>query len=450
MSFATGWELSSDSFNCGSSMRRKRYEIDCIFANLIDWSKMISKQIWFSSQVFNATFTMSHFEYTLLDLSSLQTTIIIYDGIIHTPQRDVWKWDSPVVGRIGFLKFSFNLLSLLDLPTWLKTTFSIYINPIKDIYAVEARDVQIFIEKRRNVFNFHLLDPSLDLPSPQEVLESIKAATNVDMNTESNESKVSNLTRSRNTISRTDSIVKQDEDEKKAKEFILGIVDAVESLGRAANEGGTAALSHALRNQKDGLVNHLKKVQNMVDVSGDGKLDQDKTKSIGIAKEGLHVMKHVGKVVEKNVLIMKEQVDALSKPPPKKSDWDSSKSTDMFRIGHINIDDIWIFTKDILVVTGSPHNSSNHTSLTKADMKTRQDINPSGWSKPIFIERVLLRSHELCPSDENRIGQPIEDILDIVLEKAFNEMAKSTAGKLLRNVFSDVFSFFQTEDTKHT
>lgn len=390
---------------------------------------------------------MSHFEYTLLDLSSLQSTIIIYDGIIYTPECDTWKWDSPVLGRVGILKCSFNLLSLLDLPTWIKTMLCIDINPIKDIYSIEAKDLQFFVEKRRNVFNFHLLDPSLDLPSPEEVLDSIKMTTAMNMSTEISQSK-SNIFKNNNMASNIDPSDGQDEDEKKAKDFILGIVDAVESLGRAANEGGTAALSHALRNQKDGLVNQLKKVQNMVEVGGDSKLDQDKTKSIGIAKEGLHVMKHVGKVVEKNVQIMKEQVDALSKPPPKKSDWDYAKSTDLFRIGYINIDDIWIFTKDILVVTGSPHNGDSDDSISKAEKRNLQDINTAGWSKPIFVERVPLRSHELCPYEDKRIGQPIEDILDIVLEKTFSEMAKSTAGKLLSNVFSDVFSFFQIDETK--
>jgi len=53
-----------------------------------------------------------------------------------------------------------------------------------------------------------------------------------------------------------------------------------------------------------------------------------------ITKEGIQVMKQVGKMVEKNVLVVKEQMDSLSKPPPQKKEWKES-TPDLFRFGRI-------------------------------------------------------------------------------------------------------------------
>ena len=41
----------------------------------------------------------------------------------------------------------------------------------KDVYHVEVEDVQVFVEKQRNLFNFHLLDPSLDIPHNDNGIE---------------------------------------------------------------------------------------------------------------------------------------------------------------------------------------------------------------------------------------------------------------------------------------
>ena len=86
--------------------------------------------------------------------------------------REEWKWDSPLFCRVGKIRCKLNLLSLID-PISNMLRF-----PCKDIYKVEIEDVQIFVEKRRNVFNFHLLDSSLDIPDPSFIMESAITATN--------------------------------------------------------------------------------------------------------------------------------------------------------------------------------------------------------------------------------------------------------------------------------
>ncbi len=135
------------------------------------------------------------------------STLSITELIIHTPQRHQWKWDSPLIARVGRIDLSFNIFTTLIVPNFIQHIFNHVISTapssssnvsqgnvnsssnkighlpslsmltmktsIKDIYSVQAYDVQVFIEKRGNVFNFHLLDPKLDIPDANQVLESI-------------------------------------------------------------------------------------------------------------------------------------------------------------------------------------------------------------------------------------------------------------------------------------
>ena len=201
-----------------------------------------------------------------------------------------------------------NPWSLLDLPLHVKEYFNIQMTSIKDIYRVEIRDVQVFIEKRRNVFNFHLLDERLDLPSAENVMESLdcnrdqkqklklKLNVNVNVNrvdsvsqldttilctSKSNTSTSQNTKASSNSTSgdignghghghgsndngsgsNSGSLQEEDyndlEGAKKADELVKTIVGAVSSLGRAVNKGGKEGLSNALIMQKDGFVRYV-------------------------------------------------------------------------------------------------------------------------------------------------------------------------------------------------
>ena len=154
------------------------------------------------------------------------------------------------------------------------------------------------MEKRRNVFNFHLLDERLDLPDADEVIDSLRGLNSL------RDTKTSTKTSTSTSDGKSDEVISTDaqmpgaslsqstsgatvpiegiaipkdnisssslavavaektltseeedlEGAKKADELVTSIVKAVSSLGRAANEGGTEGLSNALRNQKDGFV----------------------------------------------------------------------------------------------------------------------------------------------------------------------------------------------------
>lgn len=290
-------------------------------------------QHWVEEELSKATngtkVTIGSLHYTLLQLSTLSSIIVLKDVVLHNPNRKEWKWDSPLLARTGRLEVTFHLLSLIQCPLppkdsllfrlyqWLDTDG--FLPLARDVYSVSISDVQCFAEKRRNVFNFHLLDARLDIPDAREVLASINIAKNQQISqekqrTESGEktggsspaestiigSKDNNLNRNSarfrietygkherdaslmgshsnpdcsttNTTSidlvdyqhlgSTDPVFEKSTNtlltETKANAIVMQMLGAVTNLGRAANEGGTRGLSDALKNQKDGFVRYV-------------------------------------------------------------------------------------------------------------------------------------------------------------------------------------------------
>lgn len=509
------------------------------------------------------------------------STLSITDLIIHTPLRKEWHWDSPLIARIGKLDVSFNLFSVFELPSmiqfslWnhiLSTTpagisskdynnnnkdnanmnFPMYMkSSIKDIYTVQAYDVQVFIEKRGNVFNFHLLDPRLEIPNANVVLESIgyhsnhtssglgdNHSVNIDnqhgsinsedqLQTQTQQQYNSNVSRDINednkqlmTVSSSPS--NQDDEtndvdlaETKANEIVKSIVNVVSTLGNAVNEGGHSGLSVALKTHKDGFVTQLKKVQDLVgvnnnknDIVGDanssagigGRNDVSNrgSRTTVIAKEGIQVIKKVGKVMEKNVLTMAEKVILLSKPPPIKDSFKAPENPDLFRFGFIEIRDLRIFTKEIISrgngnvqmtsstdqddgVKGSStvnevefenttKHESDHSQTPKQAISNNLNLGVNNWSKPILLKELRLYHSDLCPSSftisamlkekygttkyaalqfpidqATFVGLPIEQVSNIIMTRILTETAKTKPGQLLTKAFSEVFAWFDVE-----
>ena len=285
-------------------------------------------QRWIEAELSKVTngsiVTIGSLNYQIIQLSSLSSKLILNDVILHNPNREDWKWDSPLLARTGRLEVKFHLLSLIQFPIpekgswafklykWMK--LEQFLPIARDIYTVVISDVQCFAEKRRNVFNFHLLDARLDIPDAKEVLASIKMANNqqlsqdrqtiestennkglssMDSSERPNDSKTPNGSNkyridtgagntkdatllgsdgSSEIITNTNSFdlpashkegTLENLPEKssntllaetKANEIVMQMLGAVTDLGRAANEGGTRGLSDVLKNQKDGFV----------------------------------------------------------------------------------------------------------------------------------------------------------------------------------------------------
>uniref|UniRef100_A0A7S1ZDM4 Uncharacterized protein n=1 Tax=Trieres chinensis TaxID=1514140 RepID=A0A7S1ZDM4_TRICV len=421
--------------------------------------------------------------------------VVATDLVIHAPRRDEWIWDSPLIARLGKLDVSVNILSCVD-----------YVGPAlgfpcKDIHSVTAEDIQVFVEKRQNVFNFHLLDPSLDLPDPSSVIESIqesnisnKGAVSCLLPTSKSASMVIDPERSLPLVleQKNAPAPKSLEAEAKANEIVNNLVGAVSSVGRAANEGGKQGLHLALMNQKEGFVSQLKEFQAKL---GGGREESQQNGvragrgspqlggasrrpplrkgelSLGnLAKDGAQVMRHLGKVVEQNVSNIKQQVDSFQKPPPKKDGWVNPAEDVRFRFGRITLRDMRIFTKDMIAMknAGGGVGGSSARGMSMPDIfgdggeqrlassfdvsspRVQRSPSTSGWSDPIHIRELAVSGAELCPPMTTRdecglpeIGLKIEKVLDILLARLLAETAKSNTGRVLNNAFGEVFTWME-------
>ena len=391
----------------------------------------------------------------------------IQDLIIHNKGRDDWEWDSPCLARIGRIEATLNFASVIQLPKLgriLNHTFF-------DVYSILVEDVQVFVEKRKNVFNFHLLDPSLDIPDHTLIMEEYKQLKlkkrKQDLTSASslNVSKTMSLDREEergdNVGAREEEVPLREQKEEQANKIVEKLVGAVSKIGKAANEGGSQGLKSALRTQKDGLVKNLKQLHTQKSNSAAPSSSEGSGKDSWKAKkdQGVSVMRELGKVVEKNVSDIKNQVAFLQKPPEKKAGW-VTKPPDNIRVGSILLREARIFTKDILVAKGgngddavlatsaivTERTSSRSLTGTKEENTSCGDL---GWARPIVIFELAVTGAELCPPMSARdresgmpmVGIPLDRLVDIIAKRIMAEVAKSNTGRLFQTAFGDVFSF---------
>ena len=335
--------------------------------------------------------------------------VIARDLIIHNKDIHSWEWDSPCLARIGRMEATLNFTSVIKLPFGIGHVLD---HEFFDIYTALVEDVQVFVEKRKNVFNFHLLDPSLNIPDHTVIMEAYKqqqavartttrqrlseiidpttTTTNIIYDGE-NINNTHNLSTTTTTtgVSKSGSVDEDEtrgdtnimysnrddddrsltrETEDEANKIVESLVGAVSKIGRAANEGGSRALQTVLRNQKDGLVQNLKQLRTQKSMSttrgggGDASYLDNSKKVVdweSTKKHGVSVMRELGKVVEKNVSDIKTSLAFLQQPPQKKADW-KSKSPDYIRVGSILLREGRIFTKDILLSKPNNNNNEGH------------------------------------------------------------------------------------------
>lgn len=415
-----------------------------------------------------AQFTLGDIEVDLLKGRAHITNLVA-----HTPQRQEWLWESPCIARAGQIDVTFNLLSCLD------HVGPFFGFPAKDVHTVVVSDVQVFVEKRRNVFNFHLLDPSLDLPDAADVMESLRGlqqqqqveamavAVGEELMVQPDELLGSPSVESTNETfadALTTVASMEGDAEDKANEIVTNVLDAVSTIGKAANEGGKEGLHTALMSQKAGFVSQLKELKAKV---ADGKSKaalQRSSSSLGqIAKDSINVMKQMGKAVEKNVSDLKEQVDSYHQPPPKKKG--HKNSNDILRFGCIVVKDMRIFMMTqknavasmsaAVAAEGDKANASTNAGLTtkpSTDDACLKSTSEGGWSKPIRIKEIAVSGAELCPPMRSRdanglpgLGLPVDKVVDIVIKRLLAETAKTNSGRVLHTAFGEVFSWIDVK-----
>eukprot|EP00815_Leptocylindrus_aporus_P007920 CAMPEP_0116062192 /NCGR_PEP_ID=MMETSP0322-20121206/7590_1 /TAXON_ID=163516 /ORGANISM="Leptocylindrus danicus var. apora, Strain B651" /LENGTH=385 /DNA_ID=CAMNT_0003547407 /DNA_START=596 /DNA_END=1750 /DNA_ORIENTATION=+ len=383
------------------------------------------------------------------------------DFIVHTPARDEWCWDAPLIVRIGCLNTAFSLLSCLP------HSDKVLGYPCKDIYSVEVSDVQVFVEKRGNIFNFHLLDKSLDIPDPEELFERISLEESIELEnnnvqieipespgTNSTQSlkteKMSNVSHEETrgtdldlveTISKRSPIHGNADEqnpsaEVKAQEIFSSLLEAVSTIGTAAKEDGKEGFDRAVRNHKKGFVNQLKKIKEQMGTSTNNSRGLTKEDYKKVASESLNVVKQLGKTVKKE---FSDQVSTLktSTSIPKKKGWVKKIPKDKFRFGWIHIKEMRIYTKEILLKKSMKNFQSDFSS----DKNCSQ-----GWGRPILLKSVPIRGIELASKLKDDSGKPfigntIDKVIDSLSRILMAEVAKTNSGRVLKNTLGEVFSW---------
>jgi hypothetical protein len=410
----------------------------------------LERWIWFvlekeAAKILNSTkVTMGSFQLDWSELLQGKITLHASNVVVHTPKRDEWQWESPLIARVGKASVTCNAPICIFHDVFFKKDIPI------EAYTVVASDVQVFVERRDSVINVYLLNPTLILPPPPEQdvdgKEDLQAVENKPPKTTTVDGEGEGSILSKETNRTT----ADDHSNEQAKQLVDEMLHAVQDLGRAATRG---QLPGAIKQQGLELVDRLR-----------GFRQQDTN-----LEEGIRVMQQVGKVAVESL----QTAPKLILPQP-----DSNKKGKpvFIRVGRIVINDMRIFTKDSWIKPNDPQHEddnnqststvgtpSSHTvtsnkikrtsTTTKNGTTTNSNIgvgniNDKGsWNKPIFIERLVVRASELSPpmsmkddQDLPAIYQNVDRVAEIVWRRLLAEMAKSNTGKLFSTAMGEVLS----------
>ncbi|KAG7351786.1 hypothetical protein IV203_007834 [Nitzschia inconspicua] len=418
----------------------------------------LERWIWFvlekeARKILNgAKVTIGSFHIDWSQLLQGKITAHASNVVIHTPKRDEWQWESPLVARVGKASVECNAPICIFHDVFLRRELPI------EAYTVIVTDVQVFVERRDSVINVYLLNPTLIVPPPPERLEidfdsSIPPTNNTEERMFDASSDFSDAVSTQGVDSNCDNNNKNnstnttDPSDEKAKMLVNEMLHAVQDLGRAATRG---QLPGAIKQQGLGLVDRLK-----------GFREQDNNN----LEEGIRVMQQVGKVAVQSL----QQAPKLILPQPD----DTKQGKPVFcRVGRIVINEMRIFTKDSWIkpddgttttrsnvsgVVSSTHSSSSKTlpRPTKGSVGTPPvsvcNNKIGSWNKPIYIQCLIIRASELSPpmssKDENdlpAIYQKVDRVAEIVWRRLLAEMAKSNTGKLFSTAMGEVLSVMIT------
>ena len=457
-------------------------------ANRVGW---LDRWIWFvlekeGKKILNgARVTIGSFTIEWSDVLQGKITLHASNAIIHTPQRNEWQWDSPLIARIGKATVECNALITVFHGVLLGKEVPV------EAYTIIVSDVQVFVERRNSVINVYLLNPTLQLPPPpyskkkkkksgdsdndgtekeftkgqNHVSEkegpklsaaSVKADTDTDTTEnrpeDRNDCSLSttffDAKSSINPLEKTHPSSDRDNHTQQAKALVNEMLQAVQVLGGAAARG---QLPGAIKQQGLELVGRLQGFREQQNL-----------------EEGIRVMQQVGKVAVESL----QTAPTLIMPQPD-TNRESDKKIIYIRIGRIVGNDLRIFTKDSWInpsntqedytdsigggVTGVQNtaketNNDDNQAATDNNSSTDANVNQNGsWNKPIYIEKMVLRSSELCPpmsmkddDDLPAVFQSIDKIMEVVWRRVLAEIAKSNTGRLFSTAFGEILSVMVT------
>ena len=470
-------------------------------ANRVGW---LDRWIWFvlekegQKALNGARVTIGSFTIDWSELLQGNITLHASNAVIHTPQRDEWQWDSPLIARIGKATVECNALITVFHGVFLRREVPI------EAYTIIVSDVQVFVERRKSVINVYLLNPTLQLPPPpyaRKVDDKGSAAAGHDQNDNvannndasqqsgpeipttsaashpdtaecdntrpenANDSSLQTGQKGSTTFFDTKSSInplgegassEHDNHNQQAKVLVNEMLHAVQVLGGAAARG---QLPGAIKRQGLELV---------------GRLQGFRFREQQNLEEGIRVMQQVGRVAVESI----QSAPQLILPQPDNTR-DMVKKIIYIRIGRIVANDLRIFTKDSWINGASTQeefadsssgsaignqNKSNNPSLLSpqndngtnkpaTDTSTAEaNMKHNGnWNRPIYIETMILRSSELCPPmsmrDDNNlpaIFQSADKIGEVVWRRILAEIAKSNSGRLFSTAMGEMLSVMST------
>jgi hypothetical protein len=358
-----------------------------------------------------------------LRLDLIRGKIWASNVVLHSPRRNEWKWESPLLGRVGKVYVESNLVQCILFDVFLREKIPL------ELRTVQASDIQGFVERKQNVFNFFLLDKQMILPEPQDLPDEEYDINNpitphVDSNASpsatSASSGVATATDTSMNINTSSWDPEDDADgetSEKAQRLVDDMLRAVKSLGRAAQEG---SLQGALHEHRHNFTTQLRALQTS-------------SKKSQAMKEGVKIAQEVGKAVAEKT----QNVQHFVMPPRRK---DEGEKPPLCRIGRIVIRDARIFTRD-------------HWDDTSTDGESKPvNHGKASWNKPITLKQIVIRSVELCPpvsvKDEEGLPvlyQPIDALIDVVWKRILAEVAKTNSGHLFQTAMGEVLDYYRME-----
>jgi hypothetical protein len=379
-----------------------------------------------------------------LDWSAiLQGKIIaeVSNVVLHTPQRHLWGWESPLIARVGKARVEVNA------PVTIVHELIFRMKLPLEIYSVYAADVQVFVERHDHVINVYLCDPAAVLPTPPYFnAVSTESETDETLNRSADASGVKSEPGVESadegqilTNESTSSMAGKEKHKEQAQKLVNDMLHAVQSLGRAAQTG---SLNTAVKQQ--GI--------EIAEIFRDGL--SNKNRNTSQLEKGVALIEEVGKVAVESLKTPKMILPVRCVKP-------GGPEPPMARVGRILLKDIRVFTKDSWIqMTQDERNSKTmkHNEHTAAFGSTGKDEDErlqkkGNWNRPIFIENLVVRASELCPpmsmKDENdpefpAVYQRVDKIVEIVWRRLLAEMAKSNGGRLFSTALGEVLSFIQS------
>lgn len=267
------------------------------------------------------------------DMDLLRGRLTVHNVIVHAPKRHVYKWESPVLARVGHIQAEFNPIQCL---------FAFFVlgeaPPALDVNLLYLSDIQCFVERRGQVFNVYLLDRFyVTPPHPHGTAdgESLMNSSEPVLIIENNEPDLQAIHSSFGEYDSSDYQVADGSSNAPASEraeLVVGeMLKAVQSLGRAVQEG---QLPQALQEQRQRIAASLKQFQVNKQVIAD---------SISLVQQvsGLMVTKTQQAVSQSNLMLL---------PLPNRQPPSPPEKPIMARFGRVILDDLRVFTRTTIAV----------------------------------------------------------------------------------------------------